>query len=223
MGKMTLLNNITPESIEEMLPCFQPVVKHYKAGETILSYSSQAFNQIGVLLKGNAKLEFFNADGDDFLLETYEDHDVFGELFSLPLDNFQYLVTATTDCVVIYVSYEHIITPCPHLCPHHNQLISNLFVMTAQKTQELSLHISILNQSSTRGKLLAYLRYIRAKNGVRKNEQGEEIFTLPISLSQLAEYISVDRSAMMRELKAMKTAGIIKGNKREFSIVEELC
>ena len=40
-------------------------------------------------------------------------------------------------------------------------------------------------------------------------EAGRDAFTLPFTLSALADYISTDRSAMMRELKKMREAGLV--------------
>ena len=40
-------------------------------------------------------------------------------------------------------------------------------------------------------------------------------FTLPFSLTDLADYLSIDRSAMMRELKNLKNEGIIIKNRKK--------
>ena len=147
MDKRQLLDNISDESIEKMIPCFNPVIKNYMAEETILSYTYDAPGKVAVMRKGSAKLEILNSDGETFLLEHYFVGDIFGEFFSLPISNYEYLVTALEDCEVVYIDYNHIIKPCENLCNHHSQLISNLFIMSTQRSQELSLHISILGQN----------------------------------------------------------------------------
>ena len=52
----------------------------------------------------------------------------------------------------------------------------------------------------------------------------EKYFTIPMSLSALADYISVDRSSMMRELRKMKEEGIIddkiSDGKRYFTLIK---
>ena len=42
-----------------------------------------------------------------------------------------------------------------------------------------------------------------------KELKGNDSFDIPVSLSDLADYLSVDRSAMMREIKKMKNENII--------------
>ena len=212
MEKRNFFDSISKESMDMIIPCFKPYWKNYKAGETILTYDPDTPRRVEILESGSAKLQILNEEGDVFLMEHIKAGDVFGEPFALPLDKFAYIVTADTDCRVMFLDYNHIIKPCENLCDHHSQLISNLFIMTAQKSQELSLHISLLHQNTIRQKLMAYLGY--AASICKKDSEGK--FTIPMSLVDLAEYLSVDRSAMMREIKSMKNDGLISGNRREF-------
>ncbi len=216
MQKRRVLDDISRESRSLMLPCFEPWWKDYATGETIMTYDAGVPKNIAVLEKGEAKLQILNESGDMFLLEHIRQDDLFGELFSLPLESFEYVVTAETPCRVMFVGYEHIIKPCENLCTHHSQLISNLFMMAAQKSQELSLHISLMHQNTIRQKLMAYLNYIASSQGTRTDGS----FDIPISLAELADYLSIDRSAMMREIKSMKNDGLISGNRREFIILQ---
>ena len=214
MRKVRFLDNISKDSIDKMIPCFKPSFKNYKAGETILSYSDNP-EQVAILLQGNAKLYFSDIEGDYGLLETYEEGDLFGDVFSLPLNGYEYTVTAITDCHVVFISYHHILHPCCHVCEHHSQLISNLFLMTTQRSQELSLHINILGQPTTRKKLMTYLQFIQAGSGV---EEGE-YFEIPMSLGALSEYLCVERTAMMREIRKMNEDGILESNRRQFKLL----
>ncbi len=224
MERKNVLDGISMESIEKMTPCFKPVIKTFRSGETILSYSSDQEHNIAFIKEGTARLELISAEGSVFLLEKYKAGDIFGDIFSLPLDAYEYLITAETDCTTVSVDFEHVVAPCSNVCGHHSRLISNLFVMSAQKMQELSFHISVLGQPSIRAKLITYLRHIRSmelKN--RKSDKGIKptaiVFTLPMSLSQLAEYIHVERTSMMREIRLMKDDGILDSDKREFRLM----
>lgn len=213
MKKIFIYDKISNESIEKMTLCFKPKFKTYSAGETIMFFSNK-IEKIGVMLSGNAHLSVIDFNGDSNLLETYNGNDVFGELFYIPLENYEYIVTAVTDCKVFFIDYNHIITPCENACIHHSQLINNLFILSAQKSQELSLRLSILNQHTTRKKLLTYLNYI-------KSTSDENPFIIPVSLSNLAEYLCVDRSAMTREIKLLNEEGLLKSTRRKFYLREK--
>ena len=97
MEKRQILYNISNESLEKMIPCFNPVIKSYMAGETILSYTYDNPAKVAVMRKGSARLEILNSDGETFLLEHYFVGDIFGEFFSLPISNYEYIVTALED------------------------------------------------------------------------------------------------------------------------------
>ena len=211
MKKRYFTDNISREALEKMIFCFNLKQKAYLPGETILAYSD-GLDHVGILLSGSAKLSYIAENGDSSLLETYREGDLFGEPFSLPLENYEYIVTAESPCRAVFIQYQHLITPCERSCQHHSQLISNLFVMTAQKSQELSLHISILSQPTTRKKLLTYLRYIQSSCDAKTGE----FFEIPFTLGDLAEYLAVDRTAMMREIRNLKKDGLIDSERRRF-------
>lgn len=214
MKKVHFMDHISKESIDKMIPCFKPRFKDFKQGETIMAYSD-CQEQVGVILEGSAKLYFSDIEGDYGLLETYHEGDLFGDVFSLPLTGYEYVVTAMSDCKVVFISYHHILHPCCNVCEHHSQLISNLFLMTTQKSQELSLHINILGQSTTRKKLLTYLQFVQAG---RHTDAGES-FEIPMSLGELSEYLCVERTAMMREIRKMNEDGILDSNRRTFRLL----
>lgn len=212
MEKRKFFDYISKDSIEEIIPCFKPIIKSYSKDEVILEYESTEPNNVAILADGEAKLEMIDINGDVYLMDIYHANDVFGELFSLPVDDSQYVVTASKDSTVIFIDYQHLITPCEKLCQHHSQMISNLFIMAAQKTQEQSLHLSLLFQPTIKDKLMAYLRY---ESSVEKSNE----FTLPITLSELAEYLHIDRASMMRALRSLKDEGVIESKARKFKLI----
>ena len=63
-----------------------------------------------------------------------------------------------------------------------------------------------------REKLLCYFRQLADK-------AGEETFTLPFSLSTLADYIATDRSAMMREMRKMREEDLISTEGRSVTLL----
>ena len=64
------------------------------------------------------------------------------------------------------------------------------------------MRIELLTKRSTRDKLLGYFSFLSSRNFSKH-------FELPFSLTDLADYLSVDRSAMMREIKLLKEDGFI--------------
>ena len=84
--------------------------------------------------------------------------------------------------------------------------------LMSDKAQALSQRVDVLSRRSIREKLLCYFRQL-------SEQAGGNTFTLPFSLSTLADYIATDRSAMMRELKRLREEGIVRSDGRQFTLL----
>ena len=198
---VSIFQGISQDQVEEMLQCFRPTRAHFAAGETVTTLGS-SIERVGILLSGEAHLAWIDFDGRHSILEQFREGDLFGEVFSLPVTGLAYFIEADAPCDVMFIRYENIVKRCPKACQHHSILVNNLFQMTARKAQSLATHINILSQRSIRQKLLTYLEILSYRTGSRR-------VTLPMTLSALADYICVDRSAMMRELKKLREEGAL--------------
>ena len=111
-------------------------------------------------------------------------------------------VVAETPCRVWFMAADQVTKRCEKACAHHTQVVENMFQLVAEKATALYERVEVLSRRSIRDKLLCYFSLLAAKN------HGGE-FSLPFSLSALADYISTDRSAMMRELKKMRDEALV--------------
>ena len=91
-------------------------------------------------------------------------------------------------------------------------MIQNMFRLVAEKASALSERVEVLSRRSIRDKLLCYFAIQSGRCG--------GCFTIPFSLSTLADYISADRSAMMRELKKMREAGLVEVHGRQVCVLQ---
>lgn len=212
MNQAKIFEGINEKEQESIFECFSVSKRRFYAGEQILVYSEQ-LNNICIMLSGEARVYSLDEDGNSSVIEYLYKDDVFGEVFHFPFKGLEYIAEAEKDSEVMFIDYEHIIHPCSRACMRHTLLINNLFAMTAEKLQTLELRINILAQRSVRQKLLAYLEYAgRSANG--------EKFSAGMSITELAAYINVDRSSLMREMKRMKEEGIIWSEGRWFRLME---
>ena len=118
------------------------------------------------------------------------------------------LVEAKEKCEVLIYSYNDIHTKCKSNCKFHQTLAEYLPELILTKVTNLNMRVELLTKRSIRDKLIGYFSLLSTRNL-------SKTFTLPFSLTDLADYLSVDRSAMMRELKSLKEEGFIEkvGNK----------
>ena len=92
--------------------------------------------------------------------------------------------------------------PCRSACPYHARLVGNAFRLLGEEYQRLVEKIEICARGSLREKILAYLSLLSEK-------QGQKYITVPLSRTEMAAYLQANRSAMTRELAAMRQEGLI--------------
>ena len=105
-----------------------------------------------------------------------------------------------------------ITTMCPSSCAFHARLIRNLLGLIAKRTHALTRKIEHTSKRTTRAKLLSYL-------SEQAEAAGASRFAIPFDRQELADYLSVERSAMCAELSRMKKEGLIDYHKNQFEIV----
>lgn len=211
MSPVTLFSYITPEEQERMQVCFCMREVVYQNNETIMEYA-HSMKKIGLILEGQAVLYCCDEDGNQYMMDDLKKDSVFGEPFLLPEDSQHYYVCSRGKTRVLFIDYEHVIKRCENACKFHSQLVSNLLQMIAMRASQQASRIYVLSRNSTRKKIMAYL------NSAAGEKRGES-FTLSMSYTTLAEYLSVDRSAMMRELKNLADEGIIERDGKKLKIL----
>ena len=147
------------------------------------------------------------------MIDNQKKDSVFGDPFLLSEESQHYYVCAKSETRVLFIAYEHVIKRCENACKFHSQLVSNLLQMIAQRASQQASRIYVLSRNSVRKKIMAYLNSVAG-------EKQSKCFTLSMSYTTLAEYLSVDRSAMMREMKNLVDEGIIERDGKKLRILE---
>lgn len=203
----SLFDGVTKEEYAAMMTCFKTSVKTYRKGEEV----PMPAGRVGVVQRGRLSLVKTDINGVRTLFEQLGKGGVFGDALGFHWADASFFLLAEEDCDVLYIDYEHIVKRCPKACTHHSTVVSNLVRLMSEKTQALSEHLEILSRRTTREKLLAYFTMTAAKCK-------SSYFTLPFSQTSLADYICVDRSAMVRELKHMTEEGLIEIERRNVKL-----
>lgn len=184
--------------------CNKVTKKTFNKNELITSYIKNR-NQFCILIQGNADLVRYDLNGNRTIIEHFSKNDIFGEVFYSVTTNNELLVEAREKCEVLIYIYDDIHNKCKNNCKFHQELSENLPELILTKVTKLNTRVELLTKRSTRDKLLGYFSLLSTRT------LSKTLF-LPFSLTDLADYLSVDRSAMMRELKLLKDDGFIKKN-----------
>ncbi len=213
MQNSALFRGFEAFEVEKMLKCIGGKIKICNTNETIMSYKEAPY-YLYVVLSGTAELATYDYDGNKTVLERFSPDSMFGDMFFKPLSNDEFSVYATTSCRILYFRYYDAINQCENACKRHKLFIENLFSMLSSKLLHQSEHIEILTKRTIHEKLMCYFVH-------REAEFGSFSFTLPMSLSALADYLSVDRSAMQREIKRLNDEGIIVSKGRKITLIKK--
>lgn len=187
--------------------CQKVQKKSFGKNEIITTYINKR-SQLCILTKGSANLVRYDLNGNRTIVEHFSKYDIFGEVFYTITTNNELLVESKESCEVLFFIYDDLHKKCKSNCKFHQTLSENLAELILYKVTNLNMRVELLTKRSTRDKLLGYFSLISTRNL-------SSSFELPFSLTDLADYLSVDRSAMMRELKLLKEDGFISkiGNK----------
>lgn len=200
------------DEISAMLSCLDAKLKTYKKGEYVLR-QGERLGDIIVLVGGNLHIQKDDYWGNRSILGQIAVGEMFGEAYVAPESGgLLNDVVAIEDSAVIFFDVKRILTTCSSACRFHAIVVQNMFFAISEKNRKLVQKLGHMSKRSTREKLISYL-----SEEAKKHKSA--IFTIPFNRQQLANFLSVDRSAMSNELCKMRDDGLIEFDKNSFKLL----
>lgn len=181
--------------------CAKVKQKSFKKGEEITTYLVKR-EQVCVLLSGTADLIRYDLKGNKSIVQRFSKDDIFGEIFYSVSTNSELSVIAKDTCEVAFFEAEYLYHPCSYHCAFHTQLSQDLLHRIITKSRTQNTRIELLTKRTIRDKLLYYFQFL--------SETRSRSVTIPFSYTDLADYLNIERSALMRELKNLSDEGFIE-------------
>lgn len=175
--------------------CSKVQIKEFSKGETVTTYIEKR-NQFCILISGEAELVRYDFYGHKTIIGHFNDYDTFGEVFYPANTNNELFVVAKKKCKVLFYIYDNLNYKCRKNCTFHNDLINQLSSLLLDKIINLNMRVELLSKRNIRDKLISYFNLLSAKTL-------SKTIIIPFSYTDLADYLSIDRSAMMRDIKAL--------------------
>lgn len=215
LSNTALFRGATAEEIESMLNCLDASVSTYEKGQAVYRLG-QAVEQIGLVLSGSVNIENDDLWGNRTILAHIDAGHIFADSYScIPGEPLLVNVVASCRTEVLFLNTSKILQVCPCSCGHHHLLVKNLLRISAQKNLQLSRRILYTSSKTIRGRLMMYFSDL-------VKQAGCYTVTTPFNRQQLADYLSLDRSAMSNELSKMRRDGILTYEKNTFHLNEKL-
>ena len=212
LSKTQMFAGIGTNEIEAMFSCLGARPGNFKKDEYVLR-QGEHLSDIIILVEGSLHIQKNDYWGNRSILGQIAVGEMFGEAYAVPESSTLLNdVIAVEDSTVIFFDVTKILTTCPSACRFHSMVIKNMFFAISEKNQKLVQKLNHMSKRSTREKLLSYL----SEEAKRKKASK---FTIPFNRQQLADFLSVDRSAMSNELCKMRDEGLLKFDKSNFELL----
>ena len=213
LKKTQMFSGVGTDEIASMFSCLGARLCNYNKGEYVLRQGEHLSN-IVVLVEGNLHIQKDDYWGNRSILGQLTAGEMFGEAYVAPESGAVLNdVVAIENSTVIFFDVKRILTTCPTACRYHSMVVQNLFFAISEKNRKLVQKLGHMSRRTTREKLISYL------SEEAKKQNGSK-FSIPFNRQQLADFLSVDRSAMSNELCKMRDEGLLEFEKNQFVLFE---
>lgn len=209
MKTSPFFEGIEPEEEGAILKGLKAHRKTYVKQDCILHFGEKV-KEMGLLLSGALLIVQEDFWGNRNLIARIGPGDVFAETFAcVQKQNINVSVIAEEDSAVLWLDIRNILVDREKIENWKVKLLRNLLENMAEKNLRFNEKLTHMGKRNTREKLLSYLSAEAQKHGTSE-------FDIPFSRQQLADYLSVERSAMSTELGKLRDEGLLSFRKNHF-------
>ena len=199
---MPLLSKIDTSVLHGCIADNQLFVRRYAKGATV-HHQHEACSVLDVVLSGKLAAYSLSENGSAINMFEFQKGSIiganllFGENISYPLN-----IYGVTSCNVLHISIDAV---SEFLHDYH--FVMQYVKALSLNSQGMNRKITMLTQKTLRENLMDYLRQ-------QSVIQGSSKIVLPFSKKELADFLGVQRPSLFRELKKLKSEGILEINNR---------
>ena len=180
--------------------------------ENYILHCGEQVKEMGMLVSGGLLIVQEDFWGNRNLVAKIGPGDVFAETFAcMQRRNINVNVIAEEAANVLWLNVQNILDADGETEGWKLVLLRNLLENMAEKNLRFNEKLTHMGKRNTREKLLSYLSAEAQKHGASE-------FDIPFSRQQLADYLSVERSAMSTELGKLRDEGMLSFRKNHFCL-----
>ena len=215
LRKSPLFHGISEEELSSLVKCLGCLFKTFEKGEMV-HLAGDFVREIGIVVSGRVHIVKDDIFGNSNIIADITDGEMFAETVVcggvgvLPVT-----VIAVAKSQIMFLDFQRITTTCSSACVFHTMLIRNMIGVLARKTIMLTGKMEHITKRTTKEKLMSYLS---EQSKLHKSSS----FEIPFDRQELADYLSVERSALSAQMSKLKADGIISYRKNHFEILKEI-
>lgn len=200
MPGISLFFSLSDNDVKYLSNYFKAQIFEYKKESTIMTNIKNT-NSIGYIIEGEVAVIRYEYNGNRTIIEHLNEQASFGKFLTPDINN-DLTIQALENTKIILFDYDTILKTYKSSNSIHQTFLNNIFMYLSNEINTNIERINILSKRSIRDKLLEYFDNL-ANQALSKN------INLPCTYTTLADYLGIDRCAMMRELKNLKDDGLI--------------
>ena len=205
-----LFANLSEKEVKKLMQVLKSNTITYRKNINILSNRTKD-DYIAIIDSGSIQLVFNDYNGNKTIIEELGTGEIFGSLtYSLNSDEITCLTKEETQ--ITYIEYNQITNDEIIKNDFYIIFVKNLIKLLSDQLNRCNQRIELLTMRTTRDKILGYFNH-------QATLKGSKTFIMNISYTELASYLSVDRSSMTREIGYLKEDGIIKTTGRKITLL----
>ncbi len=208
-----LFQGVHESEFDQMLYTLDSQVKHYRKGQ-ILIKEGMPITRCGLLLEGCLHAYQTNFWDEKTLLTCIHVDEIFCEALACSKTSTSNVTIEAMQASVVLWFDVHQIMNLEDEGQYHAILAHNLMQDIAQKNILLYEKINHMQKATTRQKLLSYLSLVASRKHSHE-------FDIEFNRQELADYLSVERSAMSNELSKLVKDGYLETRRNHFILKKD--
>lgn len=216
LAQSLLFNGLTGEETKILIEDIGAVVKSYGKGQYVLE-AGTTVKDMGIVIEGEATILKEDFWGNVNIVTPIEPGDIFAITYAI-VEGCKTTVSVVTDkgCKVVWIngmkSYKPEGDRPQEIQKLYRVLSENLITALAQKNLVMNDKITYLSQRSIREKVMTFL-------GEQATVNNSNSFEITMNRQQLADYLSVDRSALSSTLSKLRDEEILLFSGKCFTLL----
>ena len=213
LKNLPLFSNLNEKEIKLILDFFNSYEKTFEKNNFIFEIG-KPIDKIGIIISGEINIIKEDFWGNRNILNKFKTGEIFGEVFALskviPLN---ISVEASQNTRILFLDFKYFSMENSENPAEIIKFLSNIFKISLRKNILFTEKLEHITKKTVREKIISFLSSEAQKNNSNS-------FTIKFDRQELADYLFVERSALSRELGAMKKAGLIDYKKDFFTLIK---
>lgn len=210
--KSALFSGMDSSLAESLLEYLQAQLLQCEKNQYILT-EGDTVHWIGMLVSGSAGVIQEDFWGNRHIVSMLGPGQLFAEVFAfMPENGANVSVKAETETVYLKLETDRLLEPFDTAGAYQSRLLQNLLVILSGKCAAMNEKLTHMAKRTIREKVLSYL-------SVQSLRCGSDSFEIPFDRQQLADYLSVDRSALSSVLSKLRAEHKLDFNKNHFHLL----